>query len=128
MSGLAACSLGGTSEGSRGPSAAAHGASVGPPAPAAPAHRSNFSQALVKLAHALTQKDAASRPADAQPAAAPAAERAVVERVSMRPGAVDVGFWEGREAGEFDADDDECMATPPDDRPPEADFAGIPRL
>jgi hypothetical protein len=86
--------------------------------------RSAFSQHLVVLAKELERQELSKQAACGRVGRSEAGgtvwreeTQGHVEKVSMRPGNVDTGFWVGGEEGEFDADDEECPATPPDNRP-----------
>jgi hypothetical protein len=89
--------------------------------------RSAFSQHLVKLAQELESREHGKEVADntnnsregklGTPGIPPVAA-ATVETVSMRPSKHEAEFWASQQDGEFGADDDECLATPPDARPP----------
>jgi hypothetical protein len=81
-----------------------------------------FSHYLVRLADELeTQAAAATAAASAQEQAPPGQTNAAqYERVSMRPVdelAEPAEMWAGADGNGFGADDEECMATPPDARP-----------
>lgn len=93
------------------------------------ARQSVFSQHLVKLAQQLEQRERAAAgsngvaPGIASPGGAAAAS---VERVSMRPpDEEEEGFWASQGDGEFGADDEECLATPADERPQTTLFPGL---
>jgi hypothetical protein len=80
--------------------------------------RSVFARNLASLAQELKQQEQSKQAAASHGASGP--DHADFQRVGMRPEEQDAGqFWVGTEAGEFDADDDECLMTPPDERPAE---------
>ena len=125
------------SDGGGGAHIAAGAASARPPSAGRTqgAKQSVFSQHLVKLAQQLEQREraaahgAGAQHADAAPSiASPAgAAAAAVERVSMRPAEEEEeeGFWASQGDGEFGADDEECLATPADERPQTTLFPGM---
>jgi hypothetical protein len=115
------------------PAVGVHGLTDGRVASALATTRSAFSQHLVKLAQELEGRGKgvvnagnfnSSGDSGLRTPGVTSAGVAAVETVSMRPPKHDDEFWASQRDGEFGADDDECLATPPDARPPTS-FPGL---